>query len=158
MNQHHLVSFRQWLWLLLLGCAIFIQGCAASNQPMYERSLVGNLRGGNILVVSFRVADDKYALIEVNKNKSATQSSIPSPGPRAFATVVLPDLLYSDIDQLRSTWCQKTPVYQIDDAPSSYSFAIDCNRVIQPTITVPPDEMPKAIQKLIRFVPQPPSL
>jgi hypothetical protein len=142
----------------VVAAIIIVVGIAwLANNPSQGGSLDTSLHGGNVLVIDLKKSDGFIERVEVSDEREALHTFLPAPYPDAYSITTIPANLWVSLEELRHVWCIKPPTFKTPMAQTPvYEVAIQCERLMNPVLRIPQDQMPQSLLTLIASLPPPP--
>jgi hypothetical protein len=125
-----------------------LPGCGA------QRGYSGYLRGDELLYLRLPIQDGRRESIVLGKQHLASRSFDPVTIQTHINRVMIPESLWTDLENLRHTWCSQPPS-EAARTPSDTDFVIvfQCGKVQNPVNAVEPPDLPQPLRALIDLVP-----
>ncbi len=143
LNFEHMFK-RQWVIAIVM--VIVLAGCRINGE---------RLRGTTILGVRLPIQNKQQELISVAKDQIASRAFLPFAVDTVSNTVVVPEPLWSDLENLRQKWCQQPPdTVSVTPSDNDYRVILKCEQADEdPTYFIHPSNLPPPLQSLIDLLP-----
>lgn len=143
------MGFKQMLqrqWPIAIAIVVVLSGCRINGE---------RLRGNTILGIRFPIQNKEQELVSLTSDRVASRAFLPFTVHTVTNTVVVPDTLWSNLENLRYSWCQQPPAtVSVTSSDTDYRIILKCEQADEdPTYFVHPSNLPTPLQSLIKLLP-----
>ena len=144
MNLKHACNMR---WMIAAAVMLLVlSGCRITGAK---------LRGNTILFLRLPVGTTQEESITLVADHIASRAFLPVTVRTPINRVIVPDSLWTDLEQLRLSWCQHPPtIVSITPNDADYLIVLKCEQADEdPSYYIHPSDLPAPLHKLIELVP-----
>jgi hypothetical protein len=139
-------KFDMRLIIAIIAMILVVSGCRINGQ---------RLRGNTTLGVRFPIYTTQQEIIQLSSDRIASRSFLPATARTDINSMIVPEPLWKDLEQLRLSWCQQPAKFvSVTPNDADYRIILKCEQSDEdPSYFVHPSDLPMPLQKLIDLVP-----